>query len=740
MKSSNQRIEELEKELAECTVAFSKSNDILKAREGQLTAFHQIIKAMHSSMNLEEIVENLGRQVITVGFFRSLMVAIVNEKSRTVKVTCSLTNRGIDGVPLPYPRIGQRKALGTVYDLDATNITAEVARTGKMEVIAEWDERFDPNIDKPSNRSGRMSYFIPVKKEDHVLAVLATGSRINEKEEVLQRIKAIQPLLDQVAIALEQARLYNEVQEQSKALKTANEQLQKDVAERKEVETALRKFAEQQKILFDAAPDGHYLSDLKGRFVAVNKAAEEIVGYQKEELIGKEFFKLHLLTRDQLPKAAWWLAQSILGRPTGPDEFTLTRKDGSQRSVEVRTFPVKIDERKLVLGIARDITTRKQLEQQLRQAQKMEAVGQLTAGVAHNFNNMLMGIMGNLELASLTASESVKKHLAAAESYVSKAAKMVKQLMLFSHQEALTEHKSVDINNVVNDAVAICRKTFDRKIVIEAESLQEQPVIVGDFIELEQVLLNLCLNARDALESGEFSSPRIDIKVKTVYYKTAEAMVHREAQPGQYVRVLVSDNGIGMDEETQKRILEPFFTTKETNRGTGLGLATAYGIVRQHNGWIEVESKPGRGATVSIFLPENLDGKRLIDIDERNHELGGTETILVIDDEPEIRDILASMLSRNGYTVLLGVDGNNGLEVFRGEHDRIALVLLDLFMPKLSGHEVLERMVEIAPDIKVIVSTGLLDPAMRKLDVNEILSKPYREEQVLRAVRRTLDE
>ena len=511
----------------------------------------------------------------------------------------------------------------------------------------------------------------------------------------------------------------------------------RDITERLQVEEQLRESEGRLKILFEYAPDGYFLNDLKGTFLDGNKAAEEIVGYKREELIGQSFLKLKLLPTAQIPRAAKALASNALGKPSGPDEFTLNRKDGTQRLVEIRTYPVKISGQSVVLGIARDITERKQLEEQLHQSQKMEAVGQLTAGIAHNFNNMLMGIMGNLDLALLEATASQKQRLLAADRYALRGAEMVGQLMGFSYPGASAQ-EVVEIKSIIDDMLAICRKTFDQKIEIDVEMPCPLPTILGNATQLGHVFLNLLLNARDALAGVSGRTLNIKVELDSLSYHTEEEVPNTTALPGQYIRVRVSDNGAGMDRERRERVFEPFFTTKVVGKGTGLGLATTYAIVSQHRGWIEVESQIEVGTTFSVYLPVAQEAPVPVEAENDGIQLGGTETILLIDDDEESRNTLSSMLNHHGYTVLTGTDGRNGIEIFQHERDRIDLVLLDLVMPKMSGQEVLPRILDLDPDMKVVISTGISVYEAQLPGSTAILTKPYHAKQVLQTLRNVL--
>ena len=399
-----------------------------------------------------------------------------------------------------------------------------------------------------------------------------------------------------------------------------------------------------------------------------------------------------------------------------------------------------------MLGTAQDITERKRMEEekarleiQLRQSQKMEAMGQLTAGITHNFNNMLMGILTSVEAVQLGEGDP-SALLQNAEETTLRAANMIDQLMVFSRAEGSIETKPVNVVSVIQDAISICQKTFDRKIILHNQFSEDLPAIVGDAGQLEQVLLNLFVNARDALEESQPSAPCIRIEGDTIYYREEDLVAYSQANPGKYLRIEVSDNGIGMDEETRERIFEPFYTTKEVGQGTGLGLSTVYGIIQEHKGWIECDSQPGVGTTFRICIPVIEEEQQPVEkIENVASTSRGTETILVIEDEETVRLPLASALGKRGYTVLMGADGQEGLEIFQQEHNRIALVLLDWSMPRLSGQEVLAQLRELDPGVKVVILTGYILRDMESLEAKALLKKPCPLAQVLQTIRGVLD-
>lgn len=385
-----------------------------------------------------------------------------------------------------------------------------------------------------------------------------------------------------------------------------------------------------------------------------------------------------------------------------------------------------------LIGSLFDVTERRRLEEQLRQAQKMEAVGELTAGIAHNFNNLLTAIIPSIQLARRDATGSSADRLRDAEYAACRAAELVRELMLFARHDKAAATSSVDLCELVQRTVSMCRATFDRTIEMELVVGAELPAVAGDAGQLEQVFLNICLNARDALESSGKKGRRIRIELDSV-----SGQGEGEHAPRDHVRVRISDNGSGMPDEVRARIFEPFFTTKEVGRGTGLGLATAYAIASDHGGRLLCESLPAVGTTFTVLLPATTEVVRKSGVQPRRHR-GGTETVLVIDDERLVRNAVRGVLEPMGYTVREAPDGESGLALFQRERDRIDVVLLDVSMPGVRGETVFANIRVEAPHAKVILFAGYRPPQAPE-GAAGMLQKPFELEDLLRVVREVCD-
>ena len=408
-------------------------------------------------------------------------------------------------------------------------------------------------------------------------------------------------------------------------------------------------------------------------------------------------------------------------------EHRIVRPDGEVRHVLAKATAIR-DEFGDVIGFRGgvfDITTRRRLEEQLHQAQKMEAIGLLTAGIAHNFNNLLTVILPNVVLCRMDAEGEDAERLADVEYAARRAGELVRELMLVTRPNTGARKSQLDLVGICERAVEMSRASLSSKIRIELRVPDTQQLVHGSGTQLEQVLLNLCLNCRDAFDIGKTPAPRITISM--------------EGTRSEFVRVRVTDNGPGMDEATRARVFEPFFTTKSNGRGTGLGLASAYAIVADHGGIIRCESVSGEGTSFEIELPRSGSAPNTPVVPRRIDAGGGTETLLLIDDEELVRRALRNVLESAGYRVLEAACGTDGLALFQRERERIALVLLDRSMPEMSGETVLRRLLELEVQAPVMFVTGHQGGIDEGSGAVRVLPKPVDRETLLLAVREVID-
>lgn len=522
----------------------------------------------------------------------------------------------------------------------------------------------------------------------------------------------------------------------------------RDITARKEAEEELTRSESRFRTLIENASEVITILDAQAVVRFESSSVERMLGYRPSELIGSNAFSL---VHPEDWQRTVSIFDDVIQKPGSirRSEFRVRHRDGRWRMIEAIINNQLIDP--LIAGVvinSRDITDRKVLEEQLRHAQKLEAVGQLAGGIAHDFNNLLVGITGNVSLAMEDAPPALSPLLRDALKASGRAADLVRQLLAFGRKTPVII-RPTNITPIVEEVVGIIRETFDRRYELTYRLKEPLRPIMADASQIHQVLLNLCINARDALEAalelGSSPALCLFIGARNIEIDDDFCRTRIDARPGKFVEVTVADTGIGMDQKTQMHVFEPFFTTKEIGKGTGLGLATVHGILKQHGGWIDVESTVGSGATFTFFLPAATE-EELIEDEELSGQMlpGGNETILFVDDEEMIRDFGKRVLERAGYSVLEARDGEECLEVYsRGPHD-IDLIVLDLSMPRLSGQETLTRLRLADSKVKVIVSTGRgsenWEIEDERLEAAAVVRKPYPAGNLLRTVRRVLDE
>jgi len=478
--------------------------------------------------------------------------------------------------------------------------------------------------------------------------------------------------------------------------------------------------------------------DLNGTVASWNRGAEKIYGFARQEMIGNSL--AHLMPEGCEDDLEQILAKTRSGEHIEHLETLHRRKDGKLINMSLTISPIVDAEGNVTSAstIGSDISHRVSLEQQLRQAQKMEALGTLAGGIAHDFNNILTAIIGHASLLNLKLekndplTENVHQILEAA----SRAANLTQALLGFSRKAPL-ETKPVSLNAILKKVERLLVMLLKENVSYQATLSADDPTIMADPGQIEQVLINLATNARDAIPSAGV------IKVSTGVVDLDEQFVraHGYGVPGRYASLSFSDNGVGMDESIRTRIFEPFYTTKDSGKGTGLGLAIVYGIVKQHNGFITCYSEPGLGTTFQLYLPiSTRELERQIKTPEATPR-GGTETILVAEDDEATRNLDRKILETYGYRVIEAYDGEDAIARFKEHQDRIGLLFLDSIMPKKNGKEVYEEVTRIKPGLKVLFTSGYTADTFSDLEVQEFrfIAKPILPTQLLKMIREVLD-
>lgn len=507
--------------------------------------------------------------------------------------------------------------------------------------------------------------------------------------------------------------------------------------EKRQAEQKLRESEERFRMVFDTAHDSIFVKSKNSTYTLVNpsmaklfsRQASDFIGKTDEELFGTEA-SAHLRRTDL----------QVLNGESVEEEHTHAVK-GVPRTFHVIKVPMHDHSGNItgLIGIARDMTERKHLEAQLLQARKMEAVGTLAGGIAHDFNNLLQAIMGCAELMLLgkQLNEPGYRELDDIVNASRRGAELTKQLLTFS-RKVESNRKPMDINEKVKDASRLLMRTIPKMIDIELNLQPNIKMISADPVQMEQVLMNLTMNARDAMASGG----KVLIETRNVSLGREFCEKHLEVKQGDYVLLRVSDTGHGMDSTTVEHIFEPFYTTKEIGKGTGLGLAAVYGIVKGHDGHVFCESRVGSGTSFNVYIPAIEDAASPVYPPDLGNLEGDNDGILLVDDDEFMRGFGEAMLSRFGYRVMLAENAEKALDIYRERKDEIDLVILDLIMPGIGGRECLERLLIMDPGVKVLIASGYSPDwhtgGSRETRARGFISKPYELKKMLRTIRDVL--
>ena len=504
-------------------------------------------------------------------------------------------------------------------------------------------------------------------------------------------------------------------------------------------EQALRRSEARYRSLVQSSVYGIYRASLQGRFLDVNAALITMLGYESAEEV------LLLDPENDVfanPEEQIRLFEQFrnTGRLDGMD-VKWKRKDGSTITVRIsgRAVASEDEPADVLEAIAEDVTERRALEEQFRQAQKMEAVGRLAGGVAHDFNNLLMVISGYAEviLSQLQADDQLTDKARAIQQAADRATTLTRQLLAFSRKQLL-ELKVVDVNAIVSDMERLLRPLIGENVELVAKLAPDAGYTRADAGQLEQVLMNLVVNAKDAMPGGG----TLTIQTENILLDDSTRRAQTFIRPGSYVMLSVTDTGTGMDKETQSRIFEPFFTTKEKGKGTGLGLSTVYGIVKQSGGYVMVQSELGRGSTFHIYLPQVEGAAEKHTAPATRVAAGGTETILLVEDEESVRQLVRDTLESKGYKIIEAENGESGMRSAAQHEGKIDLVISDVVMPGMGGREMAEQIVKARPETKVLFLSGYAEDAILSEggidNATAFLQKPFTLQNLSRKVREVL--
>lgn len=512
--------------------------------------------------------------------------------------------------------------------------------------------------------------------------------------------------------------------------------------EKRKIEKALLESEKKYRTLIESAGEAIIVAQ-DGVIKFANSKGEELYGYLEEELASRP------LTDFIFEEDREMVRDRHKNRLRGEDvtnsyDFRIVHKDGHVRWVHLNVSSYSWDNRSAALCFMTDITEHKKLEQQFIQSQKMEAVGRLAGGVAHDFNNLMTAVIGNADmlLMSLTKDDPLREDVAEIKKAGNRATSLTRQLLAFSRRQVL-QPMVLNLNTVLTDTDKMLRRLIGEDLEMAMILEPELGKVNVDPGQVEQVVMNLAINARDAMpEGGKLTIETANVDLDREYAHKKGVM---ELQPGPYVMLAISDKGIGMDKETQSHIFDPFFTTKAIGKGTGLGLSTVYGIVKQSNGYIWVYSEPGQGTTFKIYLPRVQGEEALLKKEPGPKELlQGSETVLIVEDDEAVRNLSKKILKQSGYNVLEAQDGEEALMVSRAYEGPLHLLLTDVVMPKMSGRELADRLQALRPEIKILFMSGYTDNAIIRhgtleSDVN-FMQKPFTPELLSQRIRRILDQ
>lgn len=520
--------------------------------------------------------------------------------------------------------------------------------------------------------------------------------------------------------------------------------LVQDISERRAAEEALRKSQAFNRSILDSVDEGFIVIDREYRILSANRAFCNMVNLSENSIEGR---KCHEVTHNLMHPCFEEGEECPVRRTfeTGKGySVSHTHEDagGSRQYVELKSYPITDESEKVisVIETLNDVTDKKKLEEQLRQAQKMEAIGTLAGGVAHDFNNMLTAIFGYGEIIKMTM-EPDDPHHAAVDQIMraaQRAADLTQGLLAFSRKQVL-DTKPVEVNSIVRNVEKLLLRLIGEDIDLSTHLADEELIVMADAGQIEQVLMNLATNARDAMPRGG----ALTISTEMVELTPDFISTHGYSRPGRHALISVSDAGCGMDAGTREKIFEPFFTTKERGKGTGLGLSIVYGIIKQHNGNINVYSEPGKGTIFRIYLPMITPQKEDLQAEAVSLPLGGTETILLAEDDHTVREMISSVLTSAGYKVIDAIDGQDAIAEFEKNADRIDLMILDVIMPKKTGKDVYDAISSRRPDMAVLFISGYASDMVYRKNIHkgrgEFISKPVGPREIMQKVRYLLD-
>jgi two-component system, cell cycle sensor histidine kinase and response regulator CckA len=670
------------------------ANDVtdLQRMESERAVNSEVVHALNETANLDQLLTRIHGSLKTILPAENCFVALHNPEDDTFYFPFLADE--YDTAPPPQ-KVGR-------------SCTAYVFRTGRASLIpqSEFDRLVAQGEVELVGSPSPAWLGVPLKTPTATIGVLVVQHYQNENAYDRRDLEFLESVGGHIALAIE----------------------------RRRAEEELRRNESMQRLLFEHNPLPTWLYEVETlRFLKVNQAATALYGYSEEEF--ERMTVLQIRPQEQRDTARAQLKNSEGAGEA--HEFWLHRaKDGRTFEVETVTHELKYAEKRVRLVVAQDIGERRQLESQLRQAQKMEAVGRLAGGVAHDFNNLLMVIKGHTELLlrALEPSEQITRKIEQIDRSADRATALTRQLLAFSRMQVL-QPQVIRLNTIVEEMGKLLPRMIGEDIELLIRTEKDLGTVRADASQMEQVIMNLAVNARDAMPSGG----KLVIETANVELDPGYVNTHPLMKPGPYIQLVVTDSGTGMDAETQAHIFEPFFTTKEKGKGTGLGLATVYGIVKQSGGFIWVYSELGKGTSFKIYLPRLDQAEDRPGAPNNTAELPtGTETVLLTEDEQDVREIAREFLESGGYKVIEAKDGAEAIQLAKQHRGQIQLLVTDMVMPGMTGQQLAVKLQSEHPGLSVVFMSGYSEHAATEMaDADpsvRLLTKPFSRAAILRTV------
>ncbi len=687
-----------------------RAREIIRLRNREQRLHTQTRQAFNSSLKLDQVIVSVLEEVRRLMGVVGSSIWLIDRD--TGELVCEQAT-GDYGETLR----GWRLAPGE-------GLAGWVVRHGESSIAPDTysDERHYKEVDQVIGKNMQSILTVPLHVKGDVIGVLQVVDTETGRFDK-NHLALMESLAGSAAIAIENARLY--------------EKARQEISIRKQTEAALRESENKYRTVLEANPDSVIVCDMERKVTYLNPTFTKVFGWTLEECLGKKMDMF--VPEENWPETIEMIEKVLAGENlSGIETFRYT-KAGDIVPVSISGAIYHDHDGNPVGSVVnlRNIYEQKKLEAQIHQVQKMEAIGTLAGGIAHDYNNLLMGILGNASLMTfdLDPNHPHYEKLQNIEKYVQSGADLTKQLLGFA-KGGKYEVKSIDANDVVRQSSEMFSRT-KKEIRIHQKFQKNIWPVEADPNQVEQVLLNLYVNAGQAMPGGgELYLQTENVTLDDSYTR------HFSVQAGDYVKISIADTGIGMDEKTIKRIFDPFFTTKDMGRGTGLGLASAYGIIKNHGGIINADSILNKGTTFNVFLPAS--DKNIVKTKPLNQKtLKGVGTVLLVDDEEMIIDVGSQILENLGYSVLSARSGTDAIEVYRVHQDEIILVILDMIMPDLGGGETYDRLRKINPEIKILLSSGysIDGQASEIMDrgCNGFIQKPFNIKQLSRKIRDVID-